>query len=90
MYKPGALERASRLLDLPGDVVAGLPRIQIVGCGEILIENHRGVTLYEKTEIHVGGEGMMIKLNGDGLSIAAMNARELLIRGRLFGVNFEF
>ncbi|MCL2084065.1 MAG: sporulation protein [Oscillospiraceae bacterium] len=86
----GALERASRFLELPGDIVAGLPRIQIIGSSEILIENHRGILLYEQSRIHVGGSGTVIKLKGDGLAITAMNARELLIRGHLFGVDFEY
>lgn len=85
-----ALERASHFLDLPADVLAGLPRIQIVGCREIMIENHKGILLYEQTDIHIGGGKVIIKLRGSGLNLLAMNATDLLIRGELFSVEFEY
>ena len=84
------LERFSRALDLPADIVAGLPRIQIVGNNEVIIENHKGVLLYNDTDIHINGGGVIIKLHGDGLSITAMNATELAVRGKLLGVDFVY
>ena len=31
----GFLERTAQLFDLPADVVAGLPRLELVGTGEL-------------------------------------------------------
>ena len=33
--KDGLLARASRLFDLPADAVAGVPRVEVVGDGEL-------------------------------------------------------
>lgn len=88
--KAGVLERFSRALDLPADIVAGLPRISIVGCNEILIENHKGILLYNDTDIHIGGGNVVIKLHGDEMSVIAMNATELSITGRLLGIDFVY
>lgn len=88
--KAGVLERFSRALDLPADVVAGLPRMNIIGGNEILIENHKGILLYNDTDIHVSGGNVVLKLHGDGMSVTAMNATELLISGRLLGIDFVY
>ncbi|GHV04844.1 sporulation protein YqfC [Clostridia bacterium] len=87
--KSSALEHAARLFSLPADIVAGLPRVQIVGCREVLVENHKGVLLCEPNAIDIGGD-VLVKLRGDGLVIAAMNAADLLVRGQVFSIEFEY
>jgi sporulation protein YqfC len=84
------LKRFSRALDLPADIVADLPRISIICGGEILIENHKGILLYNDTEIHIGGGSVVIKLRGERLCIGAMNSNELSITGRLLGIEFVY
>jgi len=88
--KRNVLERFSRALDLPADIIAGLPRISIIGLSEILIENHKGILLYNDTDIHIGGGSAVIKLHGDKLCVSAMNATELSITGRLIGIDFVY
>lgn len=41
--RPGLLERTAEALDLPADALAGLPRLELVGDGELRMENHRGI-----------------------------------------------
>ena len=49
--KKNLLERAARLLDLPGDVVAGLPRVELICTGELRMEQHQGILAYGPEEI---------------------------------------
>ncbi len=84
------MEKAARRLEMPADVIAGLPRLEIKGCREVYIENHRGLLLYESNEMRINGGQVMIKLRGEGFVIKAMNATELRIEGLLFGVDFEY
>lgn len=88
--KESFLEKAARRLEMPADIVAGLPKLEIKGCREIYIENHRGILLYERDEMRINGGQVVIKLRGEGFIIKAMNATELRIEGLLFGVDFEF
>lgn len=88
--KEGFLEKAARKLEMPAEVVAGLPRVEIKGCREVYIENHRGLLLYEQNEMHVNGGQVVVKLTGQGFVIKAMNATELRVEGLLFGVEFEY
>ena len=44
--KEGLLEKTAEVFDLPGDVVAGLPRIELTGSRELRMENHKGILSY--------------------------------------------
>ena len=84
--REGILERTAQVFDLPGDVVAGLPRIELTGNRELRMENHKGILAYGTEEIHVSGGKLVVKVRGDGLELRAMNASELLITGTILGV----
>ena len=47
------MERTAQVFDLPGDLVAGLPRMELVGDRELRMENHRGILAYGSEEIHI-------------------------------------
>lgn len=81
--RPGLLEKTAQLFDLPADVVAGLPRLELVGDGELRMENHRGILAYGTEEIHISGGVFGVKVCGQELELRAMNALELLITGRI-------
>lgn len=84
--KDGLLARASRVLDLPGDVVAGMPRVELIGDGELRMEAHKGILAYGPEEIHISGGKLIIMVKGSGLELRAMNPTELLITGRITAV----
>ena len=65
--REGLLEKTAEVFDLPGDVVAGLPRIEITGSRELRMENHKGILAYGADEIHVSGGKLVVKVHGTGL-----------------------
>lgn len=81
------LERTAEVFDLPGDVVAGLPRVELTGSRELRMENHKGILAYGPEEIHVSGGRLIIKIRGSNLELKAMNAGELLITGEIAGLD---
>lgn len=85
--KDGLLVKTAEIFDLPGDVVAGLPRIEITGNRELRMENHKGILAYGTDEIHVSGGKLVLKVRGINLELKSMNASELLIAGTIFGVD---
>lgn len=80
------LVRASRALDVPGDVLAGLPRIELIGRGELRMEQHRGILAYGPEEIHISGGTLVVQVRGTGLELRAMTPAELLITGEISAV----
>lgn len=85
--RPGILEKTAQVFDLPADVVAGLPRLELVGDRELRMENHRGILVYGTQEIHVSGGVFGVKICGQDLELRTMNALELLITGYITDIH---
>ena len=79
----GFLERTAEVFDLPVDALAGLPKLELVGDGELRVENHKGILAYGREEIHISGGIYLIKVMGQELELRAMTGLELLITGKI-------
>ena len=80
------LERTAQVFDLPADAVAGMPRVELIGDRELRMENHRGILASGEEEIRISGGGFTVRVCGQGLQLRTMNPLELLITGRIEGV----
>ena len=85
--KESLLERASQALELPGDALGGMPRIELLGDRELRMEAHKGILAYGGEEIHISGGKLILKVRGRNLELKSMNASELLITGDILGVD---
>ena len=85
--RPRLLEKAAEAFDLPADVIAGVPRLELVGDRELRRENHRGILAYGTQEIHVSGGVFGVKICGQDLELRTMNALELLITGQITDIH---
>ena len=77
------MERTAEMFDLPADGIAGVPRLELVGDGELRVENHKGILAYGREEIHISGGIYLIKISGQDLELRAMTGIELLITGKI-------
>lgn len=82
-------EQTAQALDLPGDVVAGVPRMELMGSGEFWMTGHRGILSYGEEEIHISGGRMIVCVRGKGLELRTMNANSLCITGEISGLELE-
>ena len=79
--KRSFLERTAGFLDLPGDALAGLPRLELLGDGELRLEGYQGVLFCGREEIHVDGGKWVLRIRGRGLEIRMMRSVDILIGG---------
>ena len=86
--KDGLLARAAQLFDLPADAVANVPRVEIMGDGELRMAPHRGILAYGPEEIHISGGKLVVLVRGIGLELRAMTPQELLITGTIKCVEY--
>lgn len=84
--KGGLLARASRAFDVPEDVLTSLPRIELIGTGELRMQQHRGILAYGPEEIHISGGKLVVRVKGSGMELRAMTPTELLITGEIHAV----
>ena len=81
--RKGVLTGAAELFDLPADVVAGLPHVEVVGNREFYMENHRGILSYGGEEFAVNAEKAVVRIHGRGLELVSMTGEALRVRGTI-------
>lgn len=87
--RKGLLEKTASVFDLPGDVLAGLSCVQLVGREELYLQNHRGILAYGEEEILVSGGKLLIRVRGSELKLRSMTATDLVITGTITAVELE-
>ena len=79
---------AARMLDLPADVTMEMPRITMIGQIHMYIENHRGVLVFNDKELRLLLTKGQLLVKGEKLVIRAILSEEVLIEGKVDGVQF--
>ena len=83
------IERAAEMFELPGEALAGMPKLEMTGNRRLHIEGHKGVLEYSSVLIAVNGGAALMKICGAQLEIVSMNAEELLITGDIRRLEFD-
>ena len=84
----GVLNQVAELFDLPADVIAGLPRLEMVGSRQLYVEHHTGILSYSQERIDANTTGGVLRVQGHGLTLLAMTAGELRIGGDITAVEW--
>ena len=77
------LTEAAEMFDLPADVLAGLPHVELVGNRQFYMERHRGIISYSDTTIDINGDQLLIRVHGQGLALVSMTDNALRIKGEI-------
>ena len=80
------LSAVAELFDLPADIVAGLPHLEMVGQRQLYLEHHTGLLSYSTERIDANTTAGVLRVTGRELSLIAMTAEELRIGGRIEAV----
>lgn len=84
----GVLATVAELFDLPADIVAGLPRLEMVGGRQLYLEHHTGLLAYTESQIDANTSAGVLRVKGERLTLMAMTAGELRIGGRIASVEW--
>ena len=86
--EPRVLDTVAELFDLPADVVAGLPRLEMVGGRQLYLEHHTGLLSYTEEQIDANTSAGVLRVKGERLTLMAMTAGELRIGGKIASVEW--
>jgi len=81
-------ELLADLFSLPHDIVCGASNVSIIGSMRVIIENYKGILEYNNEVILLQGKQSKIQITGNRLKIRCYNEEEMVIDGRIDGVNF--
>lgn len=76
-------------LDMPKDIIMGLPKITITGDEEITIENHKGIILFERSLIKINTKIKAINIQGENFEILYIGDSTITISGKFNSVIYE-
>ena len=80
------LTKTAELLDLPMDVVAGLPILVLLGDRQLFLSHHQGILSYSDTAIDVNCGALLVRVRGRGLQLLSMTGDEMRIGGTIEGI----
>lgn len=83
------LTKASKKLDIPVDIAAGLPRMELNGFCECSLDCHTGILEYEKHEIVVALNIGTVTIRGGELELRLMQRERLTVTGRIDAIEFS-
>lgn len=84
----GILSSVAELFDLPADVVARLPHLELVGDRQLYLEHHTGILTYSEEQIDANTVAGVLRIRGERLTLLAMTAEELRIGGRIGAIEW--
>ncbi|MCX7903785.1 MAG: sporulation protein YqfC [Caloramator sp.] len=81
-------QRFSDAFDIPEEIVLDVPAIKIVSNNKIIIENHKGIIEYGKTNVRINSKIGIVALKGDNFVIKYITQEEILLEGEIELVEF--
>ena len=83
-----ALSAVAELFDLPADVVAGLPRLELIGSRQLYLEHHKGILSYSEERIDANTPAGVLRIGGHELTLLAMTGAELRVGGVILSLEW--
>ena len=83
-------ERLAEDTDLIMEPMPGQTIVELAGDSRVLVENHKGVAAYGREKIVVRVRYGLLVICGCGLELQHMSREQLVIRGRIDGVNLQW
>ena len=83
------VQRIAEAADLHGEVLPGMPLVELAGENRVLIECHGGVTEYSPQRICVRVKFGTVSVCGCSLELAVMTKEKLVISGRIDAVHLN-
>ncbi len=81
-------EKFTEMLELPKEIVLNMPKLTMLGNGDLIIENYKGILEYDKDVIRVNTTSGIIKVKGIEIYIKEITAENIMIYGNILSLEF--
>lgn len=76
-------------MNLPEEVEGTIPKVEMLGGGELTVENHTGILQYGEDRIRLTTRFGTLRIVGEKLTMEEFASDRVRIRGTVFGWYFE-
>lgn len=73
-------------VDYPGEILTGVPVIELKGSSEAVVICHRGVVAYDPNTIRISTSIGAVDVRGENLTIHRMNRERIVLHGSIRSV----
>ena len=81
--------RFEELLEIPQEISSEKPKLTLMGFEELLVENYKNILEYQDFYIRLSTHIGIININGFELNLNEMTNDDILITGKIEGIDFE-
>lgn len=78
----------SEMFELPKEITLNMPKINLIGNNQMLVENHRGIIEYTPSLIRVNSTVGVIRVQGNELNLRNIAAEDIMISGDIRSMEF--
>ncbi len=86
--KKGIREKFSEMLELPKELVLNTLRLTMVGNGDVMIQNHKGIMEFGCQRVRVSSGSGIVKITGSDLIIREITSEDIIISGIIESIEF--
>lgn len=80
---------ASEFFDLPADVAQELPRVEMLGSSQCLVENYRDVEHFDPQRLTLKLKQGRLSIQGEKLKIKAIEPEMIWIEGQIDSLSYK-
>ncbi|WP_271629672.1 YabP/YqfC family sporulation protein [Caldicellulosiruptor sp. DIB 104C] len=88
MKKSKTLKEVTQASQVPREIITNEPRITLIGEDEVVVENHKGLILYEEGLVKINTVRHPLYIKGSGLLIKKMDEEVMVISGRIRSIEY--
>ncbi|MGI5850751.1 MAG: sporulation protein YqfC [Clostridiales bacterium] len=78
----------SEMFELPKEITLNMPKINLIGNNQMLVENHRGIIEYTPSIIRVNSTIGLIRVQGEELHLRNIAEEDIMISGDIKSIEF--
>ena len=76
-------------LEFPRDIILNMPKIQVTGDNEIIIEKHKGIVLFDKSIVKINSGVGLISRYGNNFEVLFMGGSTITVGGKFKSIVYE-
>ena len=86
--RKGIREKFTEILELPKELVLNTFRLTMVGNGDVMIQNHKGIMEFGCERVRVSTGSGIVKITGSNLLIREITSEDIIISGIIESIEF--
>ncbi len=81
-------EKFTEILELPKEIVLDMPKLTMLGNGDLIIENYKGIVEYDEDVLRVNTTSGIIKVKGINIYIKEITSDSIMVYGDILSLEF--